>query len=566
MKPGRRYVAIATRYARDVVAGKIPACKWVRLACLRQLKDLDRAKSKKYPYRFDRAAAERACRFAELMPHTKGEWARKQEPIRLSPWQIFCRTTIFGWIRKKNGLRRFREVYIEVPRKNGKSTDAATTGLYMFAADGEFGAEVYSGAVSEKQAWEIFRPARLMAKRTPDLCDHYGIEVNAATLAIPDNGSRFEPLIGKPHDGASPSCALVDEYHEHQTDELYETMITGMGARQQPLAYIITTAGSNLAGPCHIKRDQVLKVLEGILKNDELFGIVYTIDEEDDWTSEEALRKANPNYNVSVDGEYLASRQRDAIQIASKQNAFKTKHLNIWVGARSVWMNMQSWAKCPPRKTLDELAGRPCYIALDLSSKIDLAAQMLVFPPDGDDLLWHVHGRYYLPEDVVLEKATGNFSHYDAWAKQGLLTLTDGDLIDYEEIENDLRDFKSRFQVEEVPYDPFQATQLATRMTAEGFTMVEMAPTAKNFSEPMKHLEALVKVRRLAHGKDPILTWMMSNVMLRPDRANRDLYYPVKEKPENKIDGAVALIMAIARAMTGEGGGSVYESRGFLTV
>jgi phage terminase large subunit-like protein len=180
--------------------------------------------------------------------------------------------------------------------------------------------------------------------------------------------------------------------------------------------------------------------------------------------------------------------------------------------------------------------------------------------------LFHVHGRYYLPEDVVIEKATGNFSHYDAWAKQGLLTLTDGDLIDYEAIEDDLRDFASRFQVEEVPYDPFQATQLATRMTAEGFTMVEIAPTAKNFSEPMKHLEALVKVRRLAHGKDPILTWMMSNVMLRPDRANRDLYYPVKEKPENKIDGAVGLIMAISRAMTGGDKGSVYETRGFTVV
>ena len=566
MKSGRRYVAIATRYARDVVSGKILACKWVHLACQRQLKDLESEKSNRFPYRFDRASAERACKFAELLPHTKGDWARKQEPIRLEPWQVFCRTTIFGWVRKKNGLRRFREVYIEVPRKNGKSTDASTTGLYMFAADDEFGAEVYSGAVTEKQAWEIFRPARLMAKRTPDLCEHYGIEVNAATLAIPDNGSRFEPLIGKPHDGASPSCALVDEYHEHQTDELYETMITGMGARTQPLAYVITTAGSNLAGPCYIKRDQVCKVLQGILKNEELFGIVYTIDDEDDWTSEEALRKANPNYNVSVDGEYLASRQRDAIQIASKQNAFKTKHLNLWVGARSAWMNMQSWAKCPPRKTLEELAGRPCYVALDLSSKIDLAANMAVFPPSDDDPLWHVHGKYYLPEDVVLEKATGNFSHYDAWAKQGLLTLTDGNLIDFEEIENDLRDFKSRFQVEEVPYDPFQATQLATRMAAEGFTMVEIAPTAKNFSEPMKHLEALVKVKRLAHGKDPILAWMMSNVMLRPDRANRDLYYPVKERSENKIDGAVALIMAIARAMAHEDTTSIYEERGIREV
>lgn len=243
------------------MAGKVLACKWVKLACRRQLKDLARQGKKAFPYRFEPEKAERICRFIELLPHTKGKWAAKRELLRLSPWQKFILTTLFGWIRTKDGLRRFREAYIEVPRKNGKSIKAAGVGLYCLSADDEHGAEVYSGATSEKQAWEIFRPARLMAKRTPDLCERFGIEVNASTLAIPENGSRFEPLIGSPGDGASPSCVLIDEYHEHDSDELYDAMVTGMGAREQPITFIITTAGSNMAGPCYIKRGQVVNVL-----------------------------------------------------------------------------------------------------------------------------------------------------------------------------------------------------------------------------------------------------------------------------------------------------------------
>jgi len=540
------HVKAAREYAKEIVAGTRPACKWVKLACQRQLNDLARASDPTWPYRFDNAKAERVCRFIELLPHTKGRWAHKRERIRLTPWQCFILTTLFGWVRKKDGLRRFREAYNEIPRKNGKSILAAGVGLYMFVADQEFGAEVYSGATTEKQAWEVFRPARLITKRTPALGEAYGIEVNASNLACPNDGSRFEPLIGKPGDGASPSCAIVDEYHEHATSELYDTMVTGMGARDQPLAFIITTAGSNIAGPCYEKRAQVLKVLEGALQNDELFGIIYTVDEDDDWTSEVALRKANPNYGVSVGEDYLLSRLRDARQLPSRQATFKTKHLNIWVGARDAWMNMQLWQQAPARRPLEALAGRPCILALDLASKVDIAALLLLFPPHEDDPLYHVHGRYYLPEEMVEAGASTNASHYAGWAKQGLLTLTPGNVIDFETIMDDLRDAASRFSVKEVPYDPWQATQLATQMLGEGLPMVELRATVQNFSEPMKNLEALVLARKLAHGNCPVLTWMMSNVVAKIDA--KDNIYPRKEFPENKIDGVVALIMAIARA------------------
>lgn len=247
-------VNAANQYARDVVRGKIVACQFVIQACQRHLDDLMAEKSKSFRYRFDKDLAERAAKFIQLLPHTKGEWAFKRMPITLEPWQLFVICCAFGWVNKGSRLRRFREVYTEIPRKNGKSAISAGVALYCFACDNEFGAEVYSGATTEKQAWEVFRPARLMCKRTPMLTEAFGIEVNASNMNRPEDGARFEPLIGNPGDGSSPHCAVVDEYHEHATDALYTTMLTGMGARRQPLMWAITTAGYNIEGPCYDKR------------------------------------------------------------------------------------------------------------------------------------------------------------------------------------------------------------------------------------------------------------------------------------------------------------------------
>ena len=239
-------VNAANQYARDVVRGKIVACQFVIQACQRHLDDLMAEKSKSFRYRFDKDLAERAAKFIQLLPHTKGEWAFKRMPITLEPWQLFVICCAFGWVNKGTRLRRFREVYTEIPRKNGKSAISAGVALYCFACDNEFGAEVYSGATTEKQAWEVFRPARLMCKRTPMLTEAFGIEVNASNMNRPEDGARFEPLIGNPGDGSSPHCAVVDEYHEHATDALYTTMLTGMGARRQPLMWAIKFgAGKN---------------------------------------------------------------------------------------------------------------------------------------------------------------------------------------------------------------------------------------------------------------------------------------------------------------------------------
>ena len=538
-------VKAAEDYARAVVAGKIIACQWIRLACKRHLEDLERGDE--FTYSFDPARAEKVARFLQLLPHTKGKWASKRERIKLEPWQLFSICIPFGWVQKKDGTRRFRTIVIFVPRKNGKSIIGGGLGVYMLTADGEFGAEVYSGATTEKQAWEVFRPAKLMVERTPELREHYGVDVNASNMCRLEDGSRFEPVIGKPGDGSSPSCAIVDEYHEHQDSTLFDTMETGMGAREQPVMLVITTAGSSIGGPCHQLIRDSERMLEGAIDRPDLWAMLYTIDQGDDWTSDLALRKANPNYGVSISGDFLQARQRDAMQSAAKQATFRTKHLNEWVGAKNAWLNMLRWKEGPARKSLQELEGRRCIVGLDLASKIDIAGNLLLFPPVEGDPNWHVHGRYYLPEARVIEELDSNTDRYRAFDAMGLLTLTDGEVIDFEVIKEDLREFAGRFDIEAVAYDPWQATQLAQEMEAEGLPMVEVRQTVQNLSEPMKELEALVLQRKLAHGDCPILTWMASNVVAKLDA--KDNIYPNKERPENKIDGIVGLIMAISRAL-----------------
>lgn len=539
----------ATKYCKDVVAGKIPACKWVILACQRHLDDLIRSKDKTFPYVFDEKRAEKVLRFIQLLPHTKGKWAAGKQNIRLEPWQKFSIGMPFGWIHREKCTRRYRKILIFVPRKNGKSIIAGGIGNYMLSMDGEYGAEVYSGATTEKQAWEVFRPAKLMIERTPELREHCGIEVNAGSMIILRDGSRFEPVIGKPGDGSSPSCAIVDEYHEHQTSDLYDTMETGMGAREQPVMLVITTAGSSIGGPCYQMCRDAQRMLDGAIDDPETWAMLYTTDDGDDWTSEDALIKANPNYGISIDADFLRSRQREAMQSSQKQAIFRTKHLNHWVGAKTTWINILKWNTCKPRLPLKELEGRPCYVGVDFASKVDIAALVAVFPPHGDDDdRWHVHGWYYSPENRVLEMIDGNSALYRQYHSDGLLTLTEGDVIDFEAIKDDLRGIASRFDLQQVGFDPWQATQFASEMIDEGLNMIEVRQTVQNMSAPMKEVEALVMSGTLSHGSCPVLTWMASNVVAKIDA--KDNIYPNKERSENKIDGVVALIIAINRAMT----------------
>jgi phage terminase large subunit-like protein len=299
-------------------------------------------------------------------------------------------------------------------------------------------------------------------------------------------------------------------------------------------------------------------MLEGAIEMLDTWAMIFMLDEGDDWTTDISLRKANPNYDVSVSGEFLRARQSDAIQSARKQNTFRTKHLNEWVGAKDAWMNISKWNLAPKRKPLAELEGRQCYIAVDLATKIDMVATVLLFPPIPGDPYYHVHARYYLPDARVLDdQGEVNTERYQEFDALGLLTLTMGEVVDFEVIEDDLREFAGRFDVQEVPYDPWQAAQLAQNMERDGLLMVEMRKTVKNLSEPMKQIEALVLQKLIAHGDCPVMNWMISNVVASEDA--KENIYPNKERSENKIDGVVALIMAMARAIVHQTHGDVND-------
>ena len=546
----------ATRYAKAVVAGRIVACKWHRLACERHIADLAKSKTSDWPYVWNPSLtdvagktyrpAERICNFAQLMPHIKGVWAARNQKIQLEDWQVFILASIFGWVDKRTQLRRFRVADLFVPRKNAKSTIASVIGLYMLAADGEFGAEVYSGATSQDQAMEVFRPALLMARATPGYRTTFGVQPNASNLSVVENNSKMEPVIGKPGDGASPSCAIVDEYHEHKTPDLYETMQTGMGARSQPLMLVITTAGSDLSGPCYTHQVELQKVLEGVIENEQRFGIIFGIDDGDDWTNEIALRKANPNFGVSVDAEFLRTQQREAVSNPRKQNTFKTKHLNVWVSAASPWLNMHKLQLAgDPNISLDSMRGKHCVVGVDLASKIDIASAVFLFREEinGKDQYTAI-SRNYLPEAT---NAKPENAHYRAWVNSGDIIATSGNMINLRQIQEDIIDAAQTVVITEIAMDSWGSREIAPNLQEEGFVVVDIPMQTRHLSDPMKSIAALVDDGRFRHDANPAYIWQLSNVECVEDR--NDNIFPRKSRSQNKIDAAVATIIAKARSV-----------------
>lgn len=542
--PTEPCVKAAVKYATQVAEGKIDVCVYVRQACERFLKDTQRQKARGFPYYLDETEARRRCAFQEKLPHTKGKWAARRERVKLSPWQVFCHVNIFGWKHKTTHLRRFREVYIEVPRKNGKSLWVAGMGLSILCLDEDAGSEVYCGASTEKQAWEVFKPAKMIVDRVADLQSHFGLDPLAKSIVRHRDGAKFEPIIGNPGDGASPSCAIADEFHEHTDSDQVDTMMTGMGAREQPLMFYITTSGSDTGGPCFAKRDDVVKILAGTVKDETVFGIIYTLDDDDEWDTIAAQKKANPNYGVSVSKEFLEGQLNQAKRSAAKQNAYKTKHLDLWVGARAAWMNLLAFQRCRKQDlALESFRGERCYLGVDLASRVDVASLAMVFPPSETHSTWAAFFRRWVPEERVLEEE-GN--RYQGWHAGGWLEATPGNVIDFDYIEDEIEEISKQYEIQEVAYDPFQATQFSVHMLERGFPMVEFGATVKNFSEPMKELEALILKQQILFQKDPMALWMMGNVTAKLDR--KDNIFPSKEREPNKIDDIIALIMATARA------------------
>lgn len=565
------YVNMANKYAREVVSGKIPACLYIIQACKRHLSDkkLSEIKKSTFPYKFDEKKAEDICVFAELMPHVKGKWAGT--PIKLQPWQCFLFCVAFGWVRKSDGLRRFREIYAEIPRKNSKSTIGAIIGNYMFTADKEPGAEVYSGATTLKQAHEVFRPAWQMADRIDLFKKRFNIELggtskNPGNIFSVETSSRFEAVVGKPGDGASVHCGIVDEYHEHLTDHMYDCFSTGMGSREQPMLVVITTAGTNTASPCYHKRQQALKVLDGQIEDESLFVLVYSIDRDDDWTDFEVWKKANPNFGVSVFEDYLRKQHQTAIQDARKQNILKCKHLNVWSNAAEAFFNMVDFEKSADSMlSLNDFYGETAYIGLDLAAKKDLCALMILIKKDHD---YYLFSRYYLPE---METKGEDKAHYAGWVHQGYITAIPGNRIDYEYIREDLKQLAKDLDLSgenngggEICNDPWNAQQLVSELEIMGLPVTEIPQTVNFLSEPMKELDAVISAGRFHHDGNPVTYWCFANTMARRDK--KDNVFPFKEGDENKIDGSVATITAMSRAMIDRDNSSVYQSRGVVTL
>lgn len=552
------YAAIATQYARDVVELRVPAGKYHRLACKRHLDDLDRdAAGWRYTFNTELTdhegkkyfPANRICAFAEKMPHIKGDWAARGLRIRLEPWQVFILVSIFAWIDTTSLKRRYRAADLFIPRKNAKSTIAAVIGLYMLTADGEFGAEVYSGATSKDQALEVFRPAALMAKSNLDFRRHYGVEVSASNIAVVDRNSKFEPLIGDPGDGASPSCSITDEYHEHRTSSQYDTMVTGMGARSHPLALVITTAGYNIGGPCYNHQVELQKVLEGTVENNQRFGIIFAADKDDDWTSRDALIKANPNFGVSISEEFLLARLADAVSDPRKQAVYKTKHLNLWVNAASPWVNLDNFqALADPSLRREDYAGCPSTAGLDLASKVDIASHIDLFRRLDDGGRWHYYmfSKNYLPDDAVRKPEN---EHYKGWVERGHIQTTPGNMIDLSAIQEGVEQGGEAFGYLEIAIDAWGSREIAPNLQNQGYTVVDVPMTTRNLSEPMKLISALIDAGRFHHDGNHATTWMFSNVEVFEDR-NENIF-PRKGSAEKKIDAAVAAILAMSRLMIG---------------
>lgn len=573
------HVDAAWQYAADVLAGRIVACKWVKAACQRQFDDLQRAaEDPDWPYEFDDAAAERVCDFIRRLRHIKGPLAGQR--IALEPFQSFSLCCVFGWKRRADGLRRFRTVYEEVARKNAKSTKVAGVGLYMLTADEEFGAEIYSAATTREQASYTFKIANTMVRMDADFRARFHVEALTHSIIVRDTASKFMPLSGEGQslDSLSPSCAIVDELHAHKTRQVHDVLDSGAGARAQPLIWKITTAGSNRAGVCYNQREYLTKVLNTVLLHhdglgykvtgssvvdESYWGIIYTIDDGDDEFDEKVWIKANPNLGVSVRLDDMRRMAHVAkIQTASR-NEFFTKRLNIWVNADSAWMDMRRWGQCRQiERTEHDFRHDRCFIALDAAFKKDLFAKVKLFANSAE---YFAFAQCYMPEAALTRSG---FEQVAAWAEEGFIRTTPGEVLDIEAVREDLIGTEkcrargilehrlrgdvagdiNTCDVREIGYDPAQLTQFAGELMDEGVEVVEIRPTVLNFSPAMKELDEYVTGKHFHHNGDPLLEWAIANVVCHKDV--KDNIYPRRSSDNQKIDPAIALIMAFSRAMT----------------
>jgi len=515
-------------------------------------------------YYFDKKSANRILQFFDkYIVHVKGKWAGKK--FKLENWQKEILTDIFGWKKKSDGTRRFRKVYLEIPKKNGKSALASGVGLYLTVADSEIGAEVYSAATDKDQAKIVFDTAKRMLSYNKKL-KKFARPVGSR-IVVDKTGSYYQVLsreVASKH-GYNSHGIIFDELHAQKTRELWDVLTVGSSVtRKQPLLFTITTAGWDKTSICYEQHDYAMKIINGTIKNDSFYAVIYSADPEDDWTKEKTWYKANPNLGVSISIEEFKSLCEEAQQKPALENLFKRLHLNIWTSQSSRWIRMSDWDKCNRKYDVNKLRNRLCYVGMDLSSTIDLACTLFAFPFDDDNVVLLPY--FFMPNDSLPDRVKRDKVPYDVWARQGYIYLTSGSIIDYREIRSKILASRNilKYNIQEIAYDPWNATEIVNNLTDDGFKMIPMRQGFQTMSPPTKEFERRILAGKILHNNNPVLRWMVDNTQAIFD-SNKNIRLD-KSKSTGRIDGVIASIMALDRIVRTKSQESVYKNRGIRTI
>lgn len=556
-------------YALDVVEGREIAGKLVRQACARHFYDLETAELR--GLYFDQLEAQRILDLFGMLRHSKGEWAGQR--FYLERWEQFIIGSVFGWRWIEDESRRFKTAYNELARKNGKTTLLAGVGLVGLTIDREPGAEIYAVATKRDQAKIVFEEAKRMVAKSEALSNL--VNEFAFSLAVDATASSFQPL-GADHntmDGLNVHMGLIDELHAHKGPEVYEVIETATGARRQPLMFSITTAGSDQTSFCFEQHEYAEKVLSGVLEDDSFFAYIAALDEDDAWDDESVWKKANPNLGVSVKIEKLREEVAAAKATPRKQNAVRRLRLNQWTRATTRLLDLDRWdanaGPLMPQEIETKNLGRPCWAGLDLSSTTDVSAFVAVWPPeDPEEGVFEVACRFWIPGENIGDRVLKHRVPYNLWVQEGWVIASEGEVIDYHDICDEILEFHTRHPIEEIAFDRWGSQAISNDLTEAGLTMVQFGQGYGSMNSPTKELETMVISKMLQHGGNPVLRWMADNLEVATDTAgNVKPKKPDHKMSHKKIDGMVSLIMAISRSLVGETHGDVpnpYESRGIL--
>lgn len=513
---------------------------------------------------FDEAKAEHAVNFINCLKHTKGRW--RGVPFELLPWQDTIIREVFGTI-KDNGYRQYNTAYVEIPKKNGKSELAAAVALYMTCGDGEWGAEVYGCASDRQQASIVFDVAVDMVDQCPALKKRIKPVMSVKRLVYKPTNSFYQVLSAEAYTkhGLNVHAVIFDELHAQPNRELFDVMTKGSGdARTQPLFFLITTAGNDRNSVCFEQHQKAEDIILERKIDPAFYPVIYGAKDDADWSSEKVWYQANPSLGYTIDIEKVRNAYLSAKDNPAEENIFRQLRLNQWVKQSTRWMQMEKWDACDFTVDEAELIGRDCYGGLDLSSSTDITAFVLIFPPRTEEEKYMILPYFWIPEENMRLRVRRDHVPYDVWEQQGFLKTTEGNVIHYGFIERFIDDLGKKFHIKEIAFDRWGAVQMVQNLEALGFTVVPFGQGFKDMSPPSKELMKLTLEKKLAHGGHPVLHWMMDNIFIRQDPAGN--IKPDKEKSTEKIDGAVAAIMALDRAIRniGNNEGSVYDDRGIL--